>query len=119
MYEFNNKEQINEWIKRSPSIKDQQPVVFSPNNRLISFKSFEDVKVWQIYHTDDILYPLSFANSIMIPKDTNDYHFSLVTNDPKWFKPNITQGRFYKGDYSSEIYIDDDNDVVWITASSD
>jgi hypothetical protein len=55
----------------------------------------------------------------MIPKDINDYHFSLVTNDPKWFKPNIAQGRFYKGAYSSEIYIDDVNDVVWITASSD
>ena len=139
VFKLNSKEQVEEWIKNSPSLKEQQPFLFTPSHRLITFSSVEEKKTWEEKHPDCFLHVFPLPDSISvgatdyhfssfedvndfyseIHQDFNEVHFASFFNDPKWFKPNITQGRYLVGNYISRIFIDDVNNVVWISASSD
>ena len=57
VFKFDNNEQLEEWIKNSPSIRYQQPLLFTTSHPLIGFRSYDDRREWQRNHPDCTLYP--------------------------------------------------------------
>ena len=125
------RKEIDEWISNSPTLKDNKPDILTENHQLISFDSLDEKRKWEQKHPDfmliDTLNGYKFYKKMQenirelekMPEFLpSEFHYYNVPNDPSWFKPNISDGRLFDIPvYYCGVFIDDANDVVWVTAS--
>ncbi len=120
------KQEIGQWISNSPSLRDNTPDVLSENHRLISFDSFDEMKEWKKRHSNhDLVDTLNGYELVQKSKIYPEYyqnleiHYYNIPTDPSWFRPNIRKGRLFDiSRYYCSVFVDDANNVVWVTASS-
>lgn len=118
------KEEIDEWISSSPSLRDNTPDVLTENHRLISFNSHDELREWERKHPDQwLIDTMNGYKYVQHARENPEYypseiHYYNIPTDPSWFKPNIRKGRLFDiSRYFCGVFVDDANDIVWVAAS--
>jgi len=121
------RKEIDEWISNSPTLRDNTPDILTEKHQLISFDSLDEKRKWEQKHPDfmlfDTLNGYKFCKKMQELEKTPEFlpselHYYNIPTDPSWFKPNISDGRLFDISVSfCGVFIDDANDIVWVTAS--
>jgi len=110
-------EEINGWIQNTPCLQRQTPDVLSATHRLMYFESHDEARQWERQHPHQRLERANVYHRVSEENSPGvQIHYYLLPDLIHWFRPRISEGRFYDL-VDCGVFVDDANDMVWVTYS--